>query len=213
MTPKEKPRFVEVLTAVAATFRQEPTEALLLGYWLGLQDLPLADVMRAAVRAMRESKFLPSVADLRGLAGDIPPEQRAVVAWDAVHQAYRRHGYYHSVDFDDPAVNAAIRNLGGWEKFAERCEEEDVVWLRKEFERVYVAYVRRGVTLAEGAALLGYYERVNLAAGHRVDRLVRIETTLTPCRMLAGPGPGREKIAVPTMALLENIGKPEEART
>lgn len=207
MTPDEKPAFVQIVAAVAATFRQEASEALLLGYWLGLEDLPLAKLKRGAVRAMRECRFLPSVAELRGLAGDLSPQDRATIAWEAVCKAMPEHAHYHTVDFDDPAVNAALRTMGGWEEFADRWEHEESKWLRQEFERTYVVYARRGVTVEEGAPLVGFYDRYNALNGYRyaLSKPTRIETTLRPTSRLTR-APKIPALGVEP-GLLENIGK------
>jgi len=69
MTPADRPRFALLIAALVLPFRQDITEMLIEGYWLGLDDLPLADVERAVKRAARESKWMPSVAELRELAG------------------------------------------------------------------------------------------------------------------------------------------------
>jgi hypothetical protein len=188
MHAKERPEFVTVISALAVSFGKEASEPLLMGYWLGLQDMPLPDVKRAATRAMRERKFMPVPAELRELAGELTPADRAVIAWDSAFKANREHGYYETVDFDDPAVNATVRSMGGWEAFAERLDAEDVAWLRKEFERVYQVYARRGVTAAEGAPLVGFHDRNNRLNGYTdaIHPPLRIATTLSPARQLVG---------------------------
>jgi hypothetical protein len=143
------------IACMAATFRQEATEALYLGYWYGLEDLTLDAVRRAVTRALRECKWLPSVAELRELAGVANPADRCVVAWEKVRRAVLSHGYYTSVDFDDPLTNATIRNMGGWPAFSVRCEEDDEQWVRKDFERIYTSLARGGISWEMAAPLIG----------------------------------------------------------
>ena len=214
MNANERADFVEVVCALAATCRQEASEAMLTGYWMGLEDLPLAAVRRAAVRAMRERKFMPTVAELRELCGEITPADRAAIAWQAVVDANRRHGYGASVNFDDPAINATVRNLGGWEAFTERVETEET-WARKDFERVYQVYARRGVTADEGAALPGFHARNNAFHGHHghVPHPVAIHTTLKPTPLLTtAPVRRAPAIGADAVALLEHVGHPAEGR-
>ncbi len=68
MEESDRPRFALAIEAMAATFRAEATPALLLGYWMGLGDLPLDDVHTAIGKAIRECEFMPTVARLRILA-------------------------------------------------------------------------------------------------------------------------------------------------
>lgn len=68
MGENDRPAFTLSIEAMAATFRQEVTPALLLGYWLGLGDLDLAAVQRAIGAGIRECEFMPTVAKLRELA-------------------------------------------------------------------------------------------------------------------------------------------------
>jgi hypothetical protein len=207
MHAKQRPEFVTIIAALAATFGKEASEPLLTGYWMGLSDLELSALKTAATRAMREKKFMPTVAELRELAGDIGPEQRAVIAWDAVKSANREHSYAATVDFDDRAINAAIRNMGGWEQFTERIESDEV-WARKDFERIYQVYNRRGVTASEGAALPGFHARVNAFNGHRegIPESVRIATTLSPTRLLGREHASPGTIGVEIVGLLEHVG-------
>lgn len=69
MTDADNSVCVGLVQALAAVFRVDPTEALLTGYWLGLSDLPLPVVSAGVQRALRECQFMPSVAELRKLAG------------------------------------------------------------------------------------------------------------------------------------------------
>lgn len=161
MQSRDRNEFIVVIEAMAATFSREPTEALLHGYWLGLEDLDLGGVKKAAATAMRSRKFMPTVIELRELAGEIAPAMRAVLAWDAFKQGIRKCGYYTSVDFDDPIINATVRNLGDWMPVLERLEAEGDKWIRKDFERVYISLMTTGIGSQQAAPLLGYHEREN----------------------------------------------------
>ena len=84
MGPNDEREFAKTLTALAATFRQESSAALIQGYWMGLADLNLTDIQKAAAKAIRSSKFMPTPCELRELAGTLIPANRAVHAWGGV---------------------------------------------------------------------------------------------------------------------------------
>ncbi|KKN29886.1 hypothetical protein LCGC14_0839640 [marine sediment metagenome] len=191
MHENEEPDFTEVIAALAATFRQEATQAVYLGYWMGLRDLALEDVKRAAIRAMRTSKFMPAVAELRELAGEMLPEHRAVKAWAAFKEGLRQHGYYQSVSFDDGLINATVRNLGGWMPLLERLDsEEDEKWIRKDFEWVYKAFAISGIGHEQTRPLIGYCDAENQRNGY-------LEALGEPVKVITGLVPRREAIEGP----------------
>jgi hypothetical protein len=182
MLESDRAAFVVAIEALAATLRQETSQALFTGYWLGLKDLPLANVQAAVARALRQCKFMPSVSELRELAGEMRPDQRAVVAWDAFYGAVRTVGWYGSVRFDDPVIHATVRNLGGWCKVIERIEDEDSTdkWVRKDFERVYQALAETGIGAEQAQPLIGHANAQNALKGHHefVEEPVLITTGL-----------------------------------
>lgn len=181
----DRAEFVKLVTALARTFGRDADEATFTGYELGLSDVPIDRLKMAVVRAIRERKFMPTVAELRELAGELTPDVRAVKAWDAFQNAVVAHGSYVSVDFDDPVINATVRNLGGWERVCDLPVSEFDKWLRKDFDRVYKALCQAGIGPDAGAPLLGYHNRNNLAGGFgkHVKQPLRIATDLPPHRL------------------------------
>ncbi len=179
MDEKDKTEFATTINALTAQYRVEPNTAMLLGYWMGLSDLTLDAVNRAATEALRTSEFMPTVAKIRELAGVLNPTDRAVIAWRALSKAMVKHGYYDSIQFDDPVLNATIRNLGGWIEWAERSEREEEKWLRKDFDRIYISLCRTGVSDVEGGPLTGWHDRGNALTGHT-------EALKQPIRFLTG---------------------------
>ena len=65
----DKRAFMETIQALAVNFRTEATTALLQAMWMGLEDLSLVSFQAGAKRALRESEFMPTVAELRKLSG------------------------------------------------------------------------------------------------------------------------------------------------
>jgi hypothetical protein len=177
-TESDLEEFIRFLTALAASFGREADEPTCMAYEIGLSDLPLAACKAAMMRGMRECKFMPSPAELRELAGVQKPQQRAVLAWEALDGAVCDHGYYRSVDFDDPVINATVRNLGGWERICSLEGDEYTKWFRKEFERVYLALMAVGVGPDQAAPLLGHFAKQNSGNGQPIAPPVKVKTGL-----------------------------------
>lgn len=158
---EDRDKFSKIMQTLAAAFGREATMDVIQAYWLGLKDLPIEDVEHGAAMALRELEMMPRPAHLRKMSGDVEPGHRAAIAWQAVRAALSQHGTYQSVDFDDPVVNATIRNMGGWVALGEKDASTFDVWTRKEFERIYAAVYYAGVTEEAGAPLIGVCEATN----------------------------------------------------
>jgi hypothetical protein len=193
MEKSQKPQFVQMILALAATFRTEATEPLYEGYWMGLGDLSLGRVKAAAVAAMHSQKFMPTVAELRELAGaHVPtPEERSTRAWMVVMDG--RVGYYDSVAFDDSVIHATIRAMGGWMRFWERLEEEGRKWLCREFEQTYVRLMATGFSVGESSHLVGFHE-MNNGRVTRYSSLKRIAVGLPAPNVPQLAGPPRRRL-------------------
>ena len=165
MVNGDRGRFTALVQALAATFRAEPTKALFEGYWLGLRDLDIDRVEMAAARAIASCARMPVPVELRALAGESTATVRAVQAWEAAIRALRRFGSYKSVNFEDKTINATIRVLGGWERFCLTESDELHKWVRRDFERTYLALSESGVSEEASRYLMGTFERENTANG------------------------------------------------
>jgi len=184
MTPQDKTEFSTVIAALCETFCKEASEATHIGYWWALQDLELVDVKRAAIRAMRESRFMPAASELRELAGVARPTDRALLAWAAVEKAASL-GSYKSVDFDDPLINAAIRSMGGWPAILEKTQPDFDTWVRKDFLAAYQGFMRAGADgdvcrPLPGLADTGTFDvqKIDGTIGQVSAEVIRIETGL-----------------------------------
>jgi hypothetical protein len=153
-------------------------------YEAGLDDLDTDEVERAGLRALKVCKFVPSVAELRELCGCLTTEQRMVKAWEILGAALRKWAYYYSIVFDDPALNATVHNFGGWIALSERWSDTPVptwdAFFRKDFERVYAAFVSSGFWGEAGTTpLIGWFDKSNRTARKSSrDYLVEYETGL-----------------------------------
>jgi len=205
-------RFRSLIAGMAITFRQEASQVMYDGYWLGLADLPIEAVELAVVAALRTCKFMPSASELRELAGEVRMEHRAVKAWAAFREAIDLHGYYHSVDFDDPVVNATVRALGGWVSVSELMDEPEA-WIegifRKRFEQTYVGLATAGVSATAAVPLIGSHEQDKRLKGYEeaIGEPYRIACGLPPHPVSLVASGKRAEVAGKDRALLEHVGE------
>jgi uncharacterized protein DUF6475 len=181
----DRQQFALLVDALAANFGRDADAALLEGYWRALRDVPIEAVEKAVDAALAQCKHMPRGVELRELAGEMPVSTRAVQAWEAVRRAIAKHGVYRSVNFDDPVINATLRNLGGWQKLCATESEEAEKWLRKDFERIYSALCASGISAEQAQHLPGAHEQDAIGKGTECK---------PPELMLTGMPPQREGI-------------------
>lgn len=145
MQPTDQKAFVTLVTDVHAYYRQ-PVSEFTLGVWAQACQAYDLEQLRKAFTAHAtdpdRGQFCPKVADLvRILAGTTT--DRAALAWGKVHEAMSVVGAYQDVVFDDPAIHAAIEDLGGWPKVC-RTPTKELSYLQHRFCESHRAYVGRG---------------------------------------------------------------------
>jgi len=176
-------------------------------WMLAFADLTVDEARTAIVRFSRESTDFPSPAAVRqhaGLRGLTNGEERSEVAWRIVRTCISRVGAYESVDFDDPAINAAIRSLGGWPELTMTASEA-LHWRERDFKRAYRSILLSGS--GDGAPLHGLLAVDNSKNGHGTTEPRRIVTGLTPTRMNTTEDLGDHGHAVKRLADQLSIGE------
>lgn len=147
--------------------------------WIeSLDDLTDEEFCTALKRFSRESKEFPSPAAVRQFAGAValPEADRATIAWAKVRESIRKIGGYQSVQFDDPLITAAIRDMGGWVQLCETTTE-DMKWREQDFRRIYSAVAKSGI--GDASPLPGISERTNAKLGYSPQEpAVSVETGL-----------------------------------
>lgn len=185
MNAEDRPRFLEIMNSLAATFCREPTAALLDGYWSALADISIDALAYAAKQALTSSTFMPKPVELRRLTGELSGTDRASLAWRCVMRALEEHGIYRTIEFDDPIIHGAVRTVGGWERLGDLDAEQLERFESRKFADAYAALWR--MDLHEGddrvEPLVGLHDRNNQAKGYGVDDPIRIRTGL-PVRAL-----------------------------
>jgi hypothetical protein len=153
--------------------------------------LDAADIKRAVETALRQSKFMPTPAELRQLAGGLSLADRAQQAWLVAEQAVRVHSSYRTVWFDDAVINATIRSLGGWVTFCTTETSEFDTFVRQRFLATYEALARSGVGKELAGPLPGEFDQQNGLHGFREQEIRRIACGLPPL-------PSMERLAAPS---------------
>jgi len=178
--------FVDCIVTLAEAFRAKVTATTVKAYKIGLEGIDIKDLERGVAKAIRTCKFMPSASELRELSGEMSLADRALMAFAATEKALGRFGVYKSLDFDDRAINATVRALGGLERI---CDVPANEWqfLRKRFLETYCAYVRSGVSTEAGLPCCGHFDRENTAKGYETSNLEHVKTGLPELRGITGP--------------------------
>jgi hypothetical protein len=145
MNPNDEKPLLALVTDVLAYYRQPVSEFTLSVWWSAMQPYTLEQVRKALTAHATNpdgGQFAPKVADVVRIL-DGTHTDRAVIAWGKLHEAMSAVGAYQDVVFDDPAIHAAIDDLGGWPKVC-RTETRELSFLQKRFCDAHKAYTNRG---------------------------------------------------------------------
>jgi hypothetical protein len=141
----DKQQFAALLGDVMAFYKQDTSPFALRVWWLACEKFALEQVAKAFTQHMTDAErgvFPPKPADvvrqLEGTATD-----RSMLAWGKLYEAMGRIGAYTDVVFDDPAIHAAVEDLGGWVKVC-RSESSELSYLQHRFCEVHRAYSESG---------------------------------------------------------------------
>ena len=143
MEASDRKRFTELIVQLLEAFGREASQATFEAYWMGLSDLSLAAVQSGVTRAVRECEFMPPPARLRSLTGVVTQKDRGELAWETCFRAIGSVGGWDSPDFEDAAINATIRSLGGWISLTGQESERLTSFTRASFLKAYSAWVGR----------------------------------------------------------------------
>ena len=145
MKPTDKAAFALLIAGVYAYHSRPCSKALIEMYWRGCQRWDIEQITKAIDELTNDAeagKFAPKIGDItRVLEGT--KTDRAALAWGKALEAMSAVGAYQDVVFDDPAIHAAVDDLGGWPKLC-RTEFDDLSYAQHRFCESYRAYVGRG---------------------------------------------------------------------
>lgn len=187
MLERDLGAFQSLLTGALAYWRQDVSEFTLQVWWDGCRGFELEQVSKALsghAADPERGRFPPMLADVvRALQGT--HVDRSLLAWGRVHRAMSDVGAYRSVVFDDPAIHAAIADLGGWTVVC-RSTIAELPHLQRRFCEAHRTYSTRG---AEDwpPVLIGDSEAANRGAGCQVAEPVLIGEPAGCERVRRGP--------------------------
>jgi Domain of unknown function (DUF6475) len=143
MDGNQKDQLVILLTNVLKFYRQDVTD-FVVQIWLNCMEQydyeKVSKAFSAHIATPEGGQFMPKPADIvKQLSGTVT--DRSALAWGKAYEAMSRVGAYTDVVFDDPAIHAAIQDLGGWPKVC-RGETKDIGHLMHRFCEFYKAYAK-----------------------------------------------------------------------
>lgn len=162
-------RFSMALTAMSELYGKSISEGAQLLWWRCLERFDIEQVEKAFAEAVQNpegGQFMPKPADLiKSMQGT--QTDRSLIAWGKVLDAMQRVGAYSSVCFDDPAIHAAVEDMGGWPKMC-RSTHDELPHVQRVFCQTYRAYAARG-DFTYPARLVGVHEAGNALAGQQTQ--------------------------------------------
>jgi hypothetical protein len=168
MTQNDRDEFGALLSQALAFYGITTSKFALGVWWQACSGFELEQVRKAlTAHAMDPDRgqFVPKPADLvRQLQGT--HADRSLIAWGKVHDAIGRIGAWKSVVFDDPAIHAAIADMGGWPAVC-ASKVDELPFLQKRFCDLHRAYSQRPDT-PYPPRLVGNAEATNALNGREV---------------------------------------------
>jgi hypothetical protein len=133
-----------LVTSALAYYRQDCTEFTLAVWWEGCKPYSLEQVSKALTGHATDpdrGQYAPKVADVVRILGGTSTD-RAALAWGKVYDAMCSIGAYTDIVFDDPAIHAAVSDMGGWPKMC-RSDMDELSYMQHRFCESYRAYSGR----------------------------------------------------------------------
>jgi hypothetical protein len=164
----DRKRFVALLTSAMSYYSKDVSDFMLSIYWSGLARFDYEDVSRAFTLHAQNpdnGQWAPKVADIVKLIEGSTATQ-GMLAWSKVRAAIGSVGRMRSVAFDDALIHAVIGEMGGWYSLCS-CNEEELPFKAREFEKRYQGYASRRETPEYSPYLMGGHEADNRLNGYR----------------------------------------------
>jgi hypothetical protein len=133
-----------IATLTAAYPRHEIPEETTKLYAKFLQDLEYQKAQSAVIRIITNSRFFPTVAEIREavLKVEQPNLPLPAEAWEEVIRQMRDIGYVGTPKFSHPLIEKAVQAMGGWISL---CQSEDGMVDRAHFLKIFESYKNRHV--------------------------------------------------------------------
>lgn len=212
-SPSRAEQFAGCMYGLGEAFRQKVTGVTLQAYDMGLSDVPISSIRAACAKAVRSCQFMPTVYELRSLCGlvtdSVDGRDKPTLAWQAVRDAIRKVGGYASPNFEDPTVNAVVRELGGWVALCDTPTDQ-MQWVEKRFLAAYASMQRCKLPDDLTTRLTGISEADNVLCGHSDQgvSVVEVRCLSVATRMDAPAVPRIEVSTVPRIEHGEAVREP-----
>ena len=166
MKNKNKKEFLKFMAVLSVTFDKEITEMLSEIYWNVLKEMDIKSFIYACSMAVKTLKFFPKPIELLEIING-SPQDKSLMALLKVEKAISNHGYYYSVEFDDPLIHLTVENMGGWMQIC--CITiDDWKYRKQEFINIYNSLSKRPVS-ENIPKLTGFFEQDNRDRGYLSD--------------------------------------------
>lgn len=181
--------FANGMALLSASVGREMERPMAEAWFQLLSDLTEAELRLGIMGALKAHPVagFPPVGQIlkfaRPSATPVDLETRSNAAWEGLLTAIRQVGGYSTVSFDDAAVTATVRSLGGWVALTEKTTEELTRFVRPQFIQTYKSLVAVGVRAEAASPLPGLLDIENNKAGYTPQ-----EPTLVSLN-LPGPAP------------------------
>lgn len=145
MHATDRQAFATLFGQVMSYYRQDVSDFTRDLFWNAFENHDFDAVKKAFEKHAKDpeqGRFAPKVADIIKIIAGTHTD-RAAIAWGKVHDAMGSVGAYNDVVFDDPAIHAAIADIGGWPKTC-RTDIKELNFLQKRFMDAHKVYSNRG---------------------------------------------------------------------
>ena len=148
-----------LVTALCEAYERKIRDQFVKLYSHALKEVPTNVINQVLPKLLkRNSAFMPRPGEvLAACVGDRPESfDPAAMAWKVLRKAIASVGGYYSVVFTDPAIAAAVEDMGGWTYLCE-LTQRDIEFKAKEFPQRYE--LARRMKLQAGKVLAGLQSR------------------------------------------------------
>jgi len=173
---KKNEMVVYYLTILSEMYNKKISESVSIVYWKVLNGYSQEDLENAFNEVIKTSKYFPKPVEIiEAITGG--KDDRSLTAWSKVIEAAKKYGYYSSIDFGDPLIARAISLIGGWKSIC-NTNLDDIVWVQKEFERVYKNLIISRYS-GKDTVVVGYIEMKNRSEGFidEIPEPIKIDQT------------------------------------
>lgn len=165
----QKEQFHSIIKGLEGIFKDKASPEYLSATWKlarGMDEAEFKDLVSRMLLRHR-TNFWPPICEWVEAAKPVPDEVVAAEALRIVEAAMEEYGGYYSPELPDIVANA-IEDLGGWQRVNETSIEEWQRFTRREFQRLFLARYRAGMSHGEIKKLPGMAESLGWDGNYNV---------------------------------------------